>query len=302
MHGSNHLSSAEIAILVDGNPQGAVTDERRDHLATCPECYAAYAEAVTERLGHPSSEKAESVPADWITAATALATAGRKAQRDRRPTRLGLRPAFIGCAAVAAMILIVVWHWPDSPSGPIPNLDPGHQAQLVAALMASSQEGMILPGGEGAANVERPVYRGDEIPAGAALSAAIDDATNAYLATESSADLAVQVIGAEIAIGQIGNARVMLEHARRRFTTDDRLIVLEAVIAYRQSELVRAEELLRQVVPDDGGCAAALFNLGFLLGELGRTEEARPYLERARRARPSTQLAARAARMLPDNH
>lgn len=295
MHGSKHLSTAEIAILVDGNPEGAVPDKRRDHLAMCPECYAAYAEAVRDRLAHAAGDETAVAPEDWIAAATALGTDAHDRERGRRLAFPRLRPALIGVASVAAMIALVVWLWPGAPSGS------RAETELVAALMASSQAGMILPGGEGAADVQHPVYRGETAPASAALSAAIDDATSAYLTAGSSVDLAVQVIGAEIAIGQIGNAQVMLEHARRRFPADQRLILLEAVIAYRQSDLAQAEELLRQVVAIDSECAAALFNLGFLLSELDRAAEARPYLERARTAGRNTLLAARAERLLAED-
>ena len=68
--------------------------------------------------------------------------------------------------------------------------------------------------------------------------------------------------------GQIGNARVYVTEARTRYPAEPCLATLAAIIAYRESDLGRAEALLREALRMDPQNLAASFNLGLLLASI----------------------------------
>ena len=150
---TSHPSEEALASLVHGH---AAEDEVRSiekHLATCPECYAAYAEAVRHELEHVGGRLAP-------PSADALASAGRIPSGlppKSRATTGGSRHSralTVAASLAAASIVIaawVVWRSSRRPS------DAGH---ILVAVRESSARGMVLPGGEAWADRLVPDYRG----------------------------------------------------------------------------------------------------------------------------------------------
>lgn len=164
--------------------------------------------------------------------------------------------------------------------------------------MVASQTGMIMPGCENFAPPSVPVYRGDVPGGGRELQQALEDAHEVYESPDATADLAGWIIAGELAAGQLGNARTLAGDARRRFPDNLRLAALEAVVAYRESNLDKADSILREILGSDSAHVIAHFNLGLLLCERGQRHEGHIHLERAKQLAAGRPVARRAAAML----
>jgi hypothetical protein len=285
---TSHPSEEALASLVHGH---AAEDEVRSiekHLATCPECYAAYAEAVRHELEHVGGRLAP-------PSADALASAGRIPSGlppKSRATTGGSRHSralTVAASLAAASIVIaawVVWRSSRRPS------DAGH---ILVAVRESSARGMVLPGGEAWADRLVPDYRGG--PDGS------ENPSDSLAEADSKPGR--RGIRAGGGLGLVGLCRsgpsADRPRVRRRrapaLPGDVKLEILDGVISYRDGDATRAESVLRGVVARHPSDALARLDLGLLLAEQ-RPPDAKPLLEGVIRDAPQSPLANRARRVL----
>jgi Flp pilus assembly protein TadD len=293
-----HLPWENLAQLAEGHD--TLTEAQWRHLGRCRECVGAYTEAVRYRSAWLHEPQSFTVPVDLQNAAGAIAEPGSATDRARPantgrqgrsgggltsllsgllPQRRALATAMTVTATVAATIallaVILVVALQQRPTREAEPLAP-----LRLAMVEASAAGMILPGIEAQELPSLPAYRSGLSIEDKGLRTALTDLANRRSEEPENQDLAFWLVAGNLAAGQIDNAGVFARQARQAFPEDDRLPVLEAIIAYRRSELDRAEELLRAAIlrnPDDG---VARFNLAILLRERGGESEARLLLQR----------------------
>ncbi|MCK4304406.1 MAG: hypothetical protein KAY24_09235 [Candidatus Eisenbacteria sp.] len=300
-----HILEETLAALIDGQLGSEDEAKAREHLIVCRYCYAAYAEAVHHRTIELDDPNAFAPSPEMVTLGNAV-PADRPAARDSqgrwgresrwlptlpRPVALGLPVAAVALLAAFLMIL---------PPPHDPGDDPlaGNIRCIQQLVIQASARGMILPGGETVSGDQTPVYRSGAAAGNGEPSSAVNALAEAYEQGNLSRLLAFWLVSGQVAQGQLGSARAYAREARKRFPNDTRLTILEAVIAYRESDLPRAERLLRDVLDQDQSNAVALFNLGLLLSERGRRGEAAQLLRSAEQQAPKTSLGKRAAAAL----
>lgn len=240
-----HPDWNQLAALVDRGVD-AVDPDVTAHLASCPECFAAWSAAVQER------------DAQLAGASVAVAPSGKG--RSRRSWY-----AVGSLAAILALAILI----PRFTAAPGP-------AGLVQDQLASlSREGMIYPRVEVLEVAVPTQYRSE----GGAESV---DTTpwSARLADDPTDNDAVYWLAASYLAG--GRPTLADDLLRQTMTTNPReadLRELAAVAAYRINDLARAEELLADLLAERPERERARFNLALVRLETGRVEEARPELE-----------------------
>ena len=291
MNASNgHISAEGLAQLAEGS--GTLTEEQWQHLCRCRSCFAACAEAVRYRSAWLHEPESFSVPADLQRAAAAIAEPGRAADRTL-PARIGwqgrvarglasslsrlLPPRRALASVVAAVVLVAVLLVALQRS---PTHEPATLDSVRLAMVEASAAGMILPGTESDELPSLPAYRSGLTNEDETLRNALADLARRRVEQPENQDYAFWLVAGNLAAGQIDNAGVFVRQARQAFPDDIRLPVLEAIIAYRRSELDRAEELLREAIRRDPDDEVARFNLAILLRERGGESEARFLLQR----------------------
>lgn len=293
-----HLPWEKLALYAEGN--GRPDGEERRHLSRCRKCHAAYAEAVRYRAASLAEPEVFALPAEIAEAGVAVAHGGHSAGgRHRRTVRRRLLPrAALAGAALAALFLVLFPFLPGDESA----LDPALLHPIRLALAETSASGMILSGVERHGGAPRVAYRSGHPPEDdEALVHSLRTLNGLYAGNPEDADVATWLVAAYLATGQLENARDFVNESRKRFPSHAMLIGLEVSIAYRESDLDRAESLLRDALGSDGTDPALLFNLGLLLGERGEMEESRHLLERAADS-GGTLAGARAQALLDSLH
>lgn len=245
------------------------------HLAVCPACMGAYADAVRAidtRLagtGAPSVEQ----PAPVLRL------------RPRRGRRVA--PAFGGLAAAAVLLLMLLPLVRDG--GDLPDPRAGVQERL-AAMSAS---GPLYPGVDRSFSGGEPRYRnGGEVD----LAGLIDPLRADFEAHPADAEAAYWLSAGYLAAGRLATADDVLRRALQKHPDDVALRQLAAIAAYRLNELDRAEDEFAAVLARRPRDAAARFNLALIQVETGRAEVARAMLDTlaADGANPAVQARARA--------
>ncbi len=274
MQTNTHISLDALAALAEGHLDGEEGAAAREHMTRCRSCHAAYADTVRYRAVELDDPDTFAPTEDMIRIGNAVIGDDRPApSRAIRRAPLLLRPAALAAPALA-LILVGLFLWPGL--GLLQN-EPALNSQTVScvreAIAGASVRGMVLPGAGTGTGADAPIYRSGGPTAGEDLTAAIDALAQSYEADHASRAAAFWLIAGQTAAGQLTNANVYVKEARERFAHDDRFAVLEAIIAYRESDLTRAERILRAVVDRDPDNLTARFNLGFLLGEKGQLAE-----------------------------
>lgn len=293
----NHLSEETLAALAEGQETADLGPGVREHLLECRTCHAAYAEAV--RLRAQWLDQPEAFVPEESSIAEGLAVAhgrSRSARTAARRLPLFLRPlpaTAAGTLLLAAMLVLVFLSPVWNRSGSVLEMEVSLIQPVVAAL---SSQGLVLPGGEdGPTN--QVAYR-----AGADLRddvvTAIGAVTEAYEGGDTSAETSYWVVAGRLAAGQLQHARVVAAEARRAYPRDIRLIIAQAVLAYRESNLPLADELLAEALAIDPHDPAAAFNRGLVLLELGRPEEARSHLQAVAMRQADRSIGQRASELL----
>jgi tetratricopeptide (TPR) repeat protein len=255
---NDHPDWNDLAALAEGR-HTADPDIHR-HLAGCRRCAAAYAEAVRARSRELAAPDSLTVPPDLVQAALAAGPAGSRPSTRPAPRRVRLAGAWGG--AVAAMVVAVVVI--GLPGGPTP---PPEFAAVRVAL--------------------------------AGAGADLDDALAALgrrHASDPGPETAYWLASGYLAAGRLDAAVDVIRDTRRHHPDDQDLLILDAAVSYRVSDLGRAETLLREVLVRDPGHAEARFDLAIVLQETGRGGEALRHLESTSWADGSW-LARRAAAM-----
>jgi len=276
-----HPDKELVAALVHGNvaPSEAQSIER--HMASCDECFSAYAEAVEAEI---QQWNAAPVPLEeyWRRAALDVAREGTRTQRERpRPWK----PVAVMGAASFAIAILAFWF-----------LRPGIRPTVVSGPLATivgeaSARGLVLPGGEAWADRTIPPYRGPT-PGDPEAQMALRS-----LARLRSADDAVGAVSGSVALGQLRVAQSLLEESKQRFAGDSRVSILEAVLAYEEGDLAAAKTLLEAVVRERPHDPLARLDLAIVMIARGRDLEAQEHLEVVIKDANGSPLAARAERV-----
>lgn len=294
----DHVSEQDLACLVEGTIGRQREQAVRAHVARCRRCLADYAEALRYRaclLDRPEGIRASD---DLVSVgfrvtgkrtATALAARHWPRQRPALVATLGL-----SAAAVAVLIFALL---PGRPP-PVTGLVEADWAVLRSAAIGVSAAEMVLPGIYNDRGGEGTGYRSAPAVDGPRLESVIAVLARDLQAGRMTAESAYWLGVAYLATGRPQAARRTMRASLLRFPNDPRLTLLDAVIAYHESDFVHAEESLRCILATDPWDNSGLFNLGLLLTETGRTTEGRLLLERARDATVTPGLAERAEAIL----
>jgi Flp pilus assembly protein TadD len=132
-----------------------------------------------------------------------------------------------------------------------------------------------------------------------AISSAITQLARAYR-EDAEPDVAHWLISGYLATGDVESAGIYAHDARVRFPDDSRFLVLDAIVAYRSSDMDRAERLLQTALGSDPNNGAALLNLALVQYETGRWDSARRTLELVRTQFPDSPLELRASTLISD--
>lgn len=252
---NEHPDWNDLAALAEGADLPHADDLHR-HLAGCRQCAAAHAEIVRIAL----DPERLVVPADLRQAAMAAGPASVRS-RSLRPRLL---PAFATATALAAAVIFMVQMGADR----------GHPA-IQAALIEQTPSGLVLPGLIPDAASPSIIYR----DAGSAELEPELQALAAEYHHDQNVDTAFWLGSGYLAAGRIEAAADLMREARRLHPDDSRLIIVEAVAAYRRSRLDIAESLLHQILEADPDHAVARYNLALVLSESGRLDEAHVLLD-----------------------
>jgi Flp pilus assembly protein TadD len=184
--------------------------------------------------------------------------------------------------AAAALVLVTalaVWQ-PDFERGTAyaDLLLPLQQAVAVASMQGS----ILIPGGEASASTTSPMHRAGTVVQDEIIASALGRLSDVYHENPDNPDIAHWLISGYLATGQLDNADVFVEDARRRFPSDIRFLVLEALVAYRLNDMNRAERLLQTAVNANPAYGPALVNLGLVQYERGQWDSARRMFETVR--------------------
>ena len=267
-----HLSAQDLARVASG---GSTRSEEDRHLASCRECLTAYAELV--RCRAETDLRANEAPPEILhlgqVTMDRLMTA--EAQVEHTPENMpipGARPrrvwAFVPGVAAAAVLLFLVMR------GPAPSVLP--EAELLepvrTALISQSAHGLVNPLVADENLDAAPVLRGGTVQplntGGGGLRESIAQLRRHYQENPESSALAVWLVSALQADGQLRSARGYLELAVRKHPQDADLRMLEIVQEYREGNSAGAESALRARVEAHPNDELARRNLAKLLAEI----------------------------------
>ncbi len=298
-----------LAAFAEGRLDRERADQTREHLLHCRSCHAAYAEAVRYHSLWMDRPEAFGADDELIRLGDRIAAGESAGEPAREPAgnsgrasaphpgsghRWVIRfPAALIAGVAAALILIVALQTvPQTRDGAVVSgpSQIGAVAIIQEAIGLMGARGMVLPRTLPATGRSGPVHRSASPSGRTQLLDAVDEVFTLYEGSDSSANLAGWLVTGQVATGQLGNAWVCAQESRRRHPRDPRFPILAAVIAYRESNLPEAERFLRDALELDPINPAALFNLGFLLVELERLDEADNILRCAQSACASDPL------------
>ena len=275
-----------------------------EHVRSCDACHATFLDTIRYRAILLADASVFRAPDEAIRLARSIAKSGaKKRARDDRRTASRRRPWFFAPPALAgfaaagiALAAFVVWQ-----SGILggDRYDTYFSPLREAALSASVEGSIVLPGTENAAAMTSPLHRSGYVHADETIAAALSQLTHAYR-DDANPEIAQWLISGYLATGELEQARLFAEDARLRFSDDARFLVLDAIVAYRSGELDRAERLLQTALETEPQNGAALLNLALVQYESGRLDSARRTLELVRSQFPGSPLETRAETLIAD--
>lgn len=264
-----HIDANDLAALAEGRAP-ELAERTYAHLATCRTCLATYAEAV--RMAHQAalgSQPPLRVPTDLLAAGLAAGEPVVRRPRFGLPRRVWVPAAMVTAAVLVWFVL------------PAPRSDPLSNQQITVisqALQTQSIAGPVFPDVAPLPAGAAPVYR-----SGAASSEAVVSLLHDVVADRrdlpTDPRTAYWLGAAYLSAGQIGTATDLIRVSRQTYPGDRRLLILDALAAYRRSDLAEAESRLRQALAADPTDAVARFDLAVVLHEADRTWEARQVLD-----------------------
>lgn len=285
MVSDRHLSQEQLALLVEGGGSESQLAWLREHLRMCPECASAYTDTLRYRAIWEADASLFRASDELVELARRVPERSMEtAHREPRAVPSFWRswvPALGGVAAVIALVA-AAWLWMPGKflhnDGYAALLPPLQQAVVVASMEGS----IVIPGGESAAGTTTPQYRAGTVAQDDIIAASLDRLADVYNEAPGNPDVAHWLISGYLATGQLDNADLFVVDARRRFPSDIRFIVLEALIAYRLDDMDRAERLLQTAVTANPAYGPALVNLGLVQYERGQIDAARRTFETVR--------------------
>jgi tetratricopeptide (TPR) repeat protein len=298
-----HLTDEQLAALADNSMSETDRALLLEHVRSCGACHETFLDTIRYRAILLADASVFRAPDDAIRLARSIAKTGAKTgarkSRDahaaprRRPWFLA-RPAWVGFTA-AGIALAAFAMWQSGGDRYAPYFSPLRQA----ALSASVEGSIVLPGTEEAAAMTSSLHRSGYVPVDETIASALSQLTHAYR-DDANPEIAQWLISGYLATGELEQARLFAEDARLRFSDDVRFLVLDAIVAYRSGELDRAERLLQTALEAEPQNGAALLNLALVQYESGRWDSARRTLELVRSQFPGSPLEARAETLISD--
>jgi len=300
-----HPPTQILAALIEGTLGEIDTACTRAHLSTCGLCLEAYEFAVRSRVaGVDQAGPAPSQAA--LRVAKQIAENGyRRTNFDRRGrgrwlAGIGPMGRFgVATAVIAMFVAAVFWLRPVSDHGV--GFDPRselHAPIATAMVDASSRQPIVFPGTEDDLAQSTTAYRSGPVKVTASLEKSLAALAELYTGGQASSDETQWLIGGYLATGQLSNARIYLDDARRRFDNATDFLLLDGLLAYHESRLEEARSSLETLVAADSPPVVAVFDLGVVLWEVGEREAARARFKEVIDLAPSSRIAGKARNML----
>ena len=249
MSTDRHLSIDELATLAEG--RDGVSGALQEHLERCPDCFAAYSEAVMSGGDYRQDPTRFPAPDEVLRAARRV-----PAVPDRpRPSPLRrIRTIWIGGSGVAMAAIVLMLLWPGQ------DRDPRMPPEVSELVSRVSVNGFPLPGAT--APEEHPVYRTGD-PGDLSALQELQDLDARYEEAPSAA-LAVWRSAGYLALGDVRTARAILGEARRRYPENVDLLVIKAAIEHRDGDPIGARAHIEAAISLDRDNDAALAARRFL--------------------------------------
>lgn len=285
MVSDRHLSEEQVALLVEGGASESNLAWLREHLRMCPDCASAYTDALRYRAIWEADASIFRASDELVALARSVPGLGTETA-EREPLAVpsfwrSWSPVLGGAALVVAVVAALTLWMPGQlrhNDGYADLLPPLQRAVGVASMEGS----IVIPGGEAAAGTTTPQYRAGTVVQDDIIAASLDRLADVYNNAPDNPDVAHWLVSGYLATGQLDNADLFVVDARRRFPSDIRFLVLEALIAYRLDDMDRAERLLQTAVANYPAYGPALVNLGLVQYEQGQLESARRTFETVR--------------------
>jgi tetratricopeptide (TPR) repeat protein len=294
MTGFAHPYEEDLAALAEGRMAPAAAAPLERHLAECRSCMAAYTDAVRYRAGWLASPESFEPTPELVERGAGMVRARRFPRAAVAEPGPGWRRLAIAGATLTVALGLLFVARSDLPARlggpPLPQ-------PIRLALEDLSGRGLVLPGGEAGAASTGPVLRSGQGPTDPALDAAVKEAKARYESGRWTRASVYPVAAGLHASGQMEAARDYVEQGLRSDPNDVRLLILRADIAYRASDMVRAEHCLRRALALRRDSPAAALDLGLVLADGNQREEAARWFEQAADQGPPS-IATRARREL----
>jgi tetratricopeptide (TPR) repeat protein len=289
-----HLTDSQLAALVDESLSDSERAFLVEHLRTCDACHDAYRDTVRYRSILLADSTVFRAPDPVVDLARRVA---QPAAAVRAPRLRWFEPRLVAGWTAAAVVVIAAAAWythrqPASYSEYLPTLK-------QAAASASADGSIVLPGVEEVVAATTAEHRTGFVQPDDAITDALAGLTKAYR-DHPDADVAHWLISGYLATGDVETGRLYIQDARLRFPSDTRFLVLDAIVAYRMSDMTRAENLLRTALDANPRDGAALLNLALVQYESGQWDSARRTLQLVRSQFAGSPLEARATTLISD--
>ena len=280
-----HLDDDLCLDLVAGLLRDSERAAAVEHLDRCPDCESKTRAIYGDRfLAETIWAKGEGLG----SASTAVA-GPRKPRVARRLRLYPVAASFL----VAALLLLLFWPGERDSRSQDPDV------ALVRTLIEQrSSTGFALVGSGTAVSPRPNDYRTGGQDADAQLTDALETLEARQRRNETTADQAYWIAAGRTELGQFSRARALLPSVGSPAVHETRWLVLAAQIAYRESCLDQARQLLEEALAQDPKNSVVAFDLGLVLLNQGDVEAARPYLRAVQEASPESRLGQRAATLL----
>jgi tetratricopeptide (TPR) repeat protein len=299
-----HLSTNEIAQLLDGNVDKERSRAIYDHLHQCERCFKIFRDAAIHRgLWTSNPELYESSP-ELIkegmnvvhrTVPGQSVSGHRKGSRQYVFNRKRV-PAVAG--AVAAAVVIFSWMALDFSGESGVDIPPGVLEPVKQAVGEATRRGLlVIPGGEHYLEKGEIVYRSGFVQASDTLNNAFDQLLTLYQ-NKPSAQTASWLVAGYIATWQIDAARDIIVNAQKNDIYNQIDGNIKPLMEHIDGNRRKAEKLYRKELslnPDD---PVAAINFAILLKSEGINREASSLLMRVIKTHPGTPMSARAQKLL----